>query len=317
MTPASIITIDTHYEAPGKAAVFLVKENGRAAFIDNNTVHALPYLMAALENNGLKPEAVDYAIITHVHLDHAGGSAALLEKCPNATLLAHPKAARHITDPSRLIKGAQAVYGEADFARLYGGVRGVPEARVRVMADGETLGWGDRALSFFYTLGHATHHFCIHDSGTNSVFTGDSFGLGLSEAVRPGPSFLICSSSPADFDPAEARISVRKILATGADRACLPHFGVHEDMAGDAEKLLRSIDQMEAILEEAINGELTGADLEGWCEKKVAAAMEEHLAACGVADTASDLRWIGEDIGINAMGLAWVAQKRRKALENG
>src|SRR5207249_2808378 len=85
-------TVDCHYIEPGKAAAYLLVEGDRAAFIDNNTTHAVPLLLQALEDHGLSPEQVDYLIVTHIHLDHAGATAEMAEYCPNAMVLAHPKA---------------------------------------------------------------------------------------------------------------------------------------------------------------------------------------------------------------------------------
>ena len=174
----SITTIDCHYlDRPEFAAAYLVADGDEAAFIDNNTNHALPRLLAALADTGLAPEQVRYLIITHVHLDHAGGTSALAGACPNATVLAHPRAFRHVTEPKKLVDSAKSVYGDDEFRRLYGEIQALPAERVRVMEDGERVSLGQRKLEFLHTRGHANHHFCIADSGSGSVFTGDAFGL--------------------------------------------------------------------------------------------------------------------------------------------
>ena len=307
----SVFTVDCHYERPGRAAAYLIIEGAKAAFVDNNTRYAVPHLLAALKEHGLGPEAVEFIIITHVHLDHAGGTAELLKHCPNATVLAHPKAARHLADPARLVAGAKVVYGEAEFDALYGEVVGVDPSRVQIIADGESIAWGSRSLDFFYTLGHATHHFSIFDTGTNGVFTGDAFGIGQSDVSRPGPSFLAISSSPADFDAEEARRSARRIVDTGATVAHVAHFGPFTDLQRGRDQLLRNADQLEAILEDAIASDVPNESLEAWCKPRVVAATQEHLHWCGVTDIAGDIAWLERDIRLNAMGLAIVAQRRR------
>jgi glyoxylase-like metal-dependent hydrolase (beta-lactamase superfamily II) len=226
-------------------------------------------------------------------------------------VLAHPRAARHIVDPARLVAGAKAVYGEEAFQRLYGDIEGVPADRVRVMQDGEELLWGDRQLRFFYTLGHASHHFCVYDSGSNGVFTGDAFGLGLTDLVRPGPPFLICSTSPPDFDAEEAYRSVRMIEETGADWAFLPHFGPFPDLPRGAVQMTHALGLMENILNEAVFGEIAEEDLDAFCLRHAEIATRTHLEWCGVSDLAFDLAWLGEDIRLNAMGLAYVARRMR------
>ena len=180
-------------------------EKDQAAFVDTNTTHSVPLLIEKLRTLGLSPEAVSYLIITHVHLDHAGGASALLKLCPNATLLAHPKAARHMIDPSKLVTSAKKVYGEAQFDQLYGAIDSIPKERVQVIEDGEVIAFGTRTFQFFYTRGHANHHFCIWDSASNGVFTGDSFGLAYPALQKRG-LFIFPSTSPTDFDPDEARL---------------------------------------------------------------------------------------------------------------
>lgn len=311
--PSSVITIDCLYDHPERAAAYLIIEEGRAAFVDNNTTLAVPHLLAALAEQGMTPEQVDYAIITHVHLDHAGGTSALMKACPNATVLAHPKAARHLIDPSRIIAGATAVYGAAVFAERYGVIEPVPEGRVRSMEDGETVVWGSRTLTFLHTKGHASHHFCIHDSRENVVFAGDAFGLSRMSSMRPGPAFTVCTSSPPEFDPEEARLSVARILGTGAAWVYLTHFGYFDDLQVRAAQLLRSIDDMERIGREAAATSLSGEALQAFCQPLVVSAFERHLGECGVSDVAADLAWLEEDIRLNAMGLGFYVERLRRA----
>jgi len=316
-TPESVRLIETHYVEEQRAAVFLMLEGEKAAFVDTNTNHAVPYLLEALSEAGRSPEDVDYIIVTHVHLDHAGGTAALLAHCPNATVLAHPKAARHLIDPERLIAGSKVVYGEQIFAELYGEIKPVPAERVRVMEDGEELVWGGRTLRFIYTKGHATHHFSIYDSGTNGVFAGDNWGLGRNELTRSGPPFLVYSCSPPDFDAPEARISLDKILASGAEWVYVPHFGVFWDLPRGAEMLRRSLDGYEQILLDAEATHLEGGELLGFCQERMQAATEEQLLWAGVEHFHKDLEWMRFDMHLNAQGLATVVERRRKQLAKG
>jgi glyoxylase-like metal-dependent hydrolase (beta-lactamase superfamily II) len=309
--PASVITIDCHYDHPERAAAFLILEGDRAAFVDNNTTLAVPHLLAALAERGYTPEQVDYAIVTHIHLDHAGGTAELVKHCPNATVLAHPRAARHLIDPSRIVAGATAVYGAETFAKRYGVIEPVAESRVRIMEDGETLAWGGRTLTFIHTKGHASHHFCIHDSGANALFAGDAFGLSRMTSMRPGPAFTVCTSSPPEFDPVEARISVQRIMDCGADWVYQTHFGYFSDLETRAEQLLRSIGDLEEIGRDAAATTLSGDELQAYCQPRVVAAFEAHLKWCGVADVDADMAWLAEDIRLNAMGLGFYAERLR------
>ena len=311
--PESVITIDSHYIAPERMSVFLVLEGDRCAFVDNNTVHAVPLLLQALRDAGRAPEDVDYLIVTHVHLDHAGGTAALLDACPNATVLAHPRAARHLIDPARLIAGATQVYGEEAFAQLYGEIQPVPQERVRTMQDGEELIWGNRTLRFLHTLGHASHHMVVHDTGADGVFVGDALGIGRGPHLRPGPAFVIAATAPPEFNPEDAREAVKRIQATGAKRAFLAHYGIFDDLEDTARKLLHNLDQHAQLIEDAMAREIAEEELTAFFAEGLKDAFEAHLRWCGVDDLAADRAFIQGDIGLNALGLAARVRRLRKA----
>lgn len=318
----SVITIDCQYLGQAKrAAAYLLMEGDRATFIDNNTRHALPLLMDALREQGMTPEQVEYVIVTHIHLDHAGGTGALMEACPNATLLLHPRAVRHMADPSRLTAGVKAVYGEEFFERVYGQLDPIEEDRMRVPADGESIAWGSRQLTFTYIRGHANHHFVIHDSATRALFAGDAFGIGCVGPHRHESPYTLCAAAPADFDANEARLSVEKILAQRPAVVYQTHFGPVTNLSAAAASLLDHIDRMEAILIEVIPLDLTGEALVEHCERRV---LEESLAhrqkfkvARGVsnqADSSCYIEWFKGDFRLNAMGIACVAEKQRQRI---
>lgn len=309
----SVTTIDCDYLGEGFAAAYLMREGDRAAFVETNTTHAVPKLLAALEAEGLQPEAVDWVIITHVHLDHAGGASALMEACPNATLLAHPRAARHAIDPSKLVASAQQVYGEETFASLYGEIRPIDEARVRTLDDGETLRWGARTLTFLHTRGHANHHFCVLDSKTNAIFTGDAFGLVYPRLQHHG-LFAIPSTSPTDFDAPAAKASLDRIVATGADRAYLTHFGGHEQLEGIAGQLHRQLDVYGGIVAQALADEIDEDALDAFCEARVRALFDQLLETHGLADDGGAREILKTDMELNAQGVAFAVKKARHKL---
>lgn len=314
----SIETVDCQYFEPLRMSSYLIEEAGRAAFVDNNTRHAAPLLIAALEKRGLEPEAVDYLIVTHIHLDHAGGTSALLELCPSATVLAHPRAMRHLEDPSRLIAGVKAVYGEDFVERVYGRIDPIAADRIRGMDDEETIEWGGRTLRFMQTRGHANHHICIHDSRSNAVFTGDSFGLGRSGPGHEEIPYVICSATPIDFDPEQARLTAGRLLDLHADVMYLAHYGALVNQARAAEQLLSNIEQHEEIMCEAIDSRLGGEELTEYCTGRVREAMIQHRRLFEVekmddviAGLDGYLEWFGMDIRLNGMGVAAAAERRR------
>lgn len=308
----SVTTIDTQYAGRDKlAASFLVHEGDKIAVVETNTSLAVPRILAAIEAAGRSPQDVVHVIVTHAHLDHAGGAGLLMEQCPNATLWAHPKAARHLIDPRKLVESARGVYGD-EFDRLYGKVRPVPEARVRTPRDEETLELGTRTLTFLYTRGHANHHFVVHDTGSDGVFTGDALGIVYPLLQRPDkPVFAFPSTTPTDFEEAAAHEAVDRILETGAETAYLTHFGPHTDLDAIAEALHRLLASHGALVEEADESDVPDNDLDRWFESRVRAMFDAELVRHELHDDAEARAWIDFDAELNAQGLAFAVRKRR------
>jgi len=308
---APVTTIDTQYLGrPGFAAAYLLVEGGEAAFIENNTARALPLLLEALGRAGLRPEQVKYAVVTHAHLDHAGGSSALMEACPGATLLAHPRAAKHLVDPSRLVASATQVYGPERFRELYGEIRPIPASRVRAMEDGERLRFGARELEFFHTRGHANHHLCVRDSGSNGIFTGDAFGLVYPALARSRP-FAFPSTSPTDFDAEAAKAAVRQIASGDPERVFLTHFGERAEVADIAEQLLRWLDFYGELFARARDAAGPPDELEDTCRRQIEEEFLRRLEERGISTGASTGELLELDVALNAQGIALAAQKAR------
>ncbi len=305
-----VITVDCDYLQPRFAAAYLLIRDGEAAFVDNNTASALPKLLSALKNSGLTPAQVKYVLVTHVHLDHAGGTAPLMEACPNATLLAHPRAAPHLIDPSKLEASARRVYGNEAFEQLYGTLRPVPAGRVRTVEDGETLELGRSRLTFLHTRGHANHHVCIHDSGSAGVFTGDSFGLCYPSLQDEG-LFIFPSTSPTDFIAEEARKSIDRILSTGAERAWLTHFGEVTELQAAAKQLLEHLDFSEALLHQARASTLEDSALSEFCFNAILEHFRRLESRRSRPWSADQWALVQLDLRLNADGIAHVAKKLR------
>ncbi|HWU75388.1 MAG TPA: MBL fold metallo-hydrolase [Rhodanobacter sp.] len=246
-----IHTIDTGFVRPGFDAAYLIVENGRAAFIDCGTNHSVPRMLGALDAAGLGIGSVDWLILTHVHLDHAGGAGELIARLPNARLLVHPRGARHMIDPSKLWAGASAVYGEAVMEREYGRLRPVPAERVVEAADGYEIDLAGRILRAIDTPGHARHHNAIHDERANVCFTGDVFGLSYREFDTANGPFILPTTSPVQFDPEELHASIQRLLALQPVAMYPTHFGRVEDVARLAVDLHVQIDAMVKLALEA------------------------------------------------------------------
>jgi glyoxylase-like metal-dependent hydrolase (beta-lactamase superfamily II) len=222
--PHGITAVDTEYLYPGHAAAHLIVDDGRAAFIDVGTNSSVPYLLAALDELGIARTAVDHLLLTHVHLDHAGGAGALMQELPNARALLHPRGAPHMTDPAKLIAGAEAVYGEERFRRMYGQLVPIPAARVRVVADGERLTLGGRTLELIHTPGHAQHHYVVVDAAHAAIFSGDTFGISYRALDTERGAFITPSTVPTQFDPEQHIASIDRMLAYRPESIYLMHF---------------------------------------------------------------------------------------------
>ncbi|MBA3562464.1 MAG: MBL fold metallo-hydrolase [Gammaproteobacteria bacterium] len=219
-----ITAIDTGYLRPRMAASHLLVDAGRAAFVDTGTSHSLPRLLGALERVGLTRAAVDYVFVTHVHLDHAGGAGTLMQALPEATAIVHPRGARHLVDPDKLVAGTKAVYGKKRYTDLYGVLTPIPRARIHTVEDRDRLWLGNRELELIHTEGHARHHYCIVDAISRGIFTGDSFGVSYRELDTAQGEFIFPTTTPVHFDPVAAHASIDRILGY-EPRACfLTHY---------------------------------------------------------------------------------------------
>jgi glyoxylase-like metal-dependent hydrolase (beta-lactamase superfamily II) len=242
-----ITAIDTAYVRPQFDASHLVVERGRAAFVDVGTSFSAPRLIAALEVKGLPPEAVDYVIVTHVHLDHAGGAGEMMRRLPRARLVVHPRGARHMVDPSKLWAGASAVYGEEAVRRHYGAPVPVDPSRIVEAPDGLTLELGGRPLRFLDTPGHARHHFCVWDEASRSMFTGDTFGLSYRELASPRGAFALPTTTPVQFEPEALLASIDRLVGHAPAAMLLTHYSRVVGVERLADDLRRRIGDLVAL----------------------------------------------------------------------
>jgi glyoxylase-like metal-dependent hydrolase (beta-lactamase superfamily II) len=242
-----ISAIDSGYGRPQLAAIHLVVEDGRAALIDTGNYAAVAHVLAALQAKGLGRESVDYVILTHIHLDHAGGAGALMAELPNAQLVVHPRGARHMIDPSRLLAGVAEVYGEEATRRMYGALVPVPAERVIEATHERLLALAGRELLFLDTPGHARHHLSVVDRRSGHAFTGDTFGLSYRELDRDGMQFIFPTTSPVHFEPRQLHASIGLIESFAPAAVYVTHYGQVRDVPRLAADMHRLIDAHVAL----------------------------------------------------------------------
>ena len=178
-----------------------------------------------------RPAAV---LLTHIHLDHAGGAGALVERWPDLEVWVHENGARHVIDPSRLVASASRIYGDA-MERLWGRIVGVPEANVRILeGDGGARGPFDWA----WTPGHAVHHAAYRHRESGLVLAGDVAG------VRIGAGPILPPTPPPDIDVEAWHASIDRLAAWEPTALALTHFGTFaDDVPGHLARLHAELDR--------------------------------------------------------------------------
>ena len=167
----------------------------------------------ALDGLGLAREAVDYVIVTHVHLDHAGGAGEMMRLLPHAKLVVHPRGARHMIDPAKLWAGATRRLRRGGHApQLRPARAGGPGARDRGAGRLHARARRSRPLAFLDTPGHARHHFCVWDEASRSMFTGDTFGLAYPELASARGAFVMPTTTPVQFEPEALVASIDRLV---------------------------------------------------------------------------------------------------------
>ena len=306
----NITRIDTTLERPGMAACYLIRSGNTAAFIDTGTNYSVPNMLAALAEHDLEPEQVRYIIPTHVHLDHAGGAGEMMRQCRNAELIIHPRGAPHMIDPTKLIAGATAVYGERVVLDTYGVIQPIDEDRVQTPNDGDSVDLNGRPLLFLHTEGHARHHFCIYDEQSNGFFTGDTFGISYREFDTDCGAFIMPTTTPVQFDPEAWQLSLQRLLSFGPQRMYLTHYGMVEDVTTLAKDLSNRLRDYVHIARRAEPGAERHAQLAQALMRHAQDGLQRHGCRLGDSRLRKLLRM---DIELNAKGIeVWLDRQAKQ-----
>ena len=267
--------------------------------VETGSQSSVPALLAALDSAGLQPDDLASIVVTHIHLDHAGGVGDVAKAFPSATIYVHEKGARHLVDPQRLVDSAARVYGPL-LDSLYGRLEPTPSERVKVLYDGDEIDvGGGRRLVAIDSPGHAKHHLGLHDTGSGILFSGDAVGVRL-----PDAGILMPAVPPPDFDLDQALNSIDRFAARSPSGLAFAHYG----LVGDPQ----------AVLEEA------KATLVRWAEVAEAAWRESRdIAEALQAHVGGDLAGLDHEVahrletlnGVhsNAAGLRRWLDKRAEA----
>ena len=304
-----IIQVDCNYVEPEFASSYLLIQDGRGFFVECNTNYAIPYLKKAAQDAGLSADQIDGLLITHVHLDHAGGAGLFLKEFPKARLYAHPRAATHAIDPTRLVEGATLVYGPEFMKKMYGEVLPCPAERVTILGDGQSVVWqtGKQELHLptRHLLGHAKHHLCMIESETKTLFSGDSFGVSYPKINHKCGWMIIPSTSPTNFDGLEAIKSVQWIRDAGMNSIALTHYEPvpKEKISISAEMLIDQLNYSMELCQEAKEKGLSEAQM----FEKLETFTVNYFSKRGVRLDQDDLKHLNIDLKVNAQGLHYAA----------
>ncbi len=298
--PPSIEMIDTRLAGrPGFTAAYLVRGE-RTALIETGAYTSTETVRTALTAAGLGPDDLDWIVLTHIHLDHCGGTGGIAAAFPRAKVVVHPRGPRHLADPSRLVAATAAVHGER-FA-IYGGLDPTPQERIIAAEDGHVVDLGGgRRLRMFETPGHAKHHMTVLDEETGTLFAGDLVGVSMS----PGEQYP--AMPPADIDCEGWIASLDRMADLRPQIVCPAHFGPLVDAA---EGIATARDQVATVAESARAAWAGGGGVAA-----IAAAIERDLPLEGVVHDPQALenwRFVGW-YEANPDGVALWAQARAEA----
>jgi glyoxylase-like metal-dependent hydrolase (beta-lactamase superfamily II) len=225
-----LLEIDTLLGGWDRVTAGYLVDGPSPVLVETGSQSSVPIVLKALADHGLGPSDLAAIVVTHVHLDHAGGVGDIARAFPKASVLVHPRGARHLADPARLVASAATVYGAA-LDSLYGRLEPTDPTRVRALDDGEEINiGGGRTLTTVHSPGHAKHHLALHDSATGALFVGDAVGVRLPDAgvLRP-------ATPPADFDLDLALDSLSRFAERRPSTLALAHYGL---LPGDAVEAL-------------------------------------------------------------------------------
>ncbi len=220
-----ITCIDTQYIRADFVACYLIQQGDEAALIDTGGFLSVPDILGVLDAKGVDYAQVKQIILTHIHLDHAGGAGELVKHLPQAKVYVHERGANHLIDPTKLRAGVMAVYGEVFFKQFIGDLLPIDPEKIHIIGEGDTLQLGDRTLSILDTPGHALHHVCIWDQTSGGIFSGDTLGVSYREFDHDQGVLIFPPTTPVQFDPEAWLKTIDRLLALKPKYAYLTHYG--------------------------------------------------------------------------------------------
>lgn len=309
-----ITAIDTFMGGRARYTAAYLLEAAETTLVETGPGTSVDAVSAALEALGIDANELAHVVVTHIHLDHAGGVGSLSERFPSATVWVHERGARHLADPSRLVASATRVWGEREMREFFLPVQPVEPARIRPLHDGSAIEMGGRSLAVLDTPGHASHHVALVDSRSGAVFTGDALGIHVPDlpVLRP-------ATPPPDFDLDRYVASIERIRAAARSVLLFAHFGPLEDVDGTCDLAIKRVRDWASVAEDAIRETEDPEELAARLERAALDDIETGAEAQLDLERLEDRLRLLSSIRMNAMGLEryWRRRWERAGAESG
>ena len=299
-----ICAIDTGFQRPGVGTCYLIDGGSEIALIDTGVTTSAEHITHTLAARNLAPETVRWIILTHIHLDHAGGASHLLPHLPNCQVLVHPRGLPHLVDPRQLNVGVRMAFSVEIADTIFGTLLPIDDNRITSAEDGMSICVGQTELQIWHTPGHASHHQIVVDSASEIAFVGDAFGYAYPELAVDGLPFLIPATPPPEYDLAAMTRSI-ELVVRKARMTALGHYGAIECTEPLAQGLIARINlQQHAAMTADATPDAIGEAISDlyW---------REYLSSGGTLEQTSFRDIVAWDVKTNAHGLwAWRRQRR-------
>lgn len=294
----TVHTLDLNFQGrPGTIAVYLIPHARGAALVETGPGSTIPTLIKELSNHDFTPEDITDVFLTHIHLDHAGASGWLATQ--GARIHVHPNGAPHMINPEKLIASATRIYGtQMDF--LWGDFLPVPEQRLHVIQDNETISCADLTVKAIEVPGHAYHQYAYMTG--DICFSGDIGGIRVH-----GLRYLSVPMPPPEFHLQKWQESIQRLQTESPTRIAPTHFGVYDDAAWHLAELARALNRIERWMEEVMPSDPPIDTL-----RKMFVQYERHRAEeAGLSSADTDAQQIANPSFMSADGMQRYWKKYR------
>jgi glyoxylase-like metal-dependent hydrolase (beta-lactamase superfamily II) len=309
-----ITAIDTLMGGRERYTAGYVLDAAEPTLIETGPTTSVEPVTAALGKLGIAPDELANIVVTHIHLDHAGGVGRLSGRFPRAAVWVHERGATHLADPARLVASASRVYGEQEMREVFGPVDPVGADRLRALHDGDAIALGGRELHVLDTPGHASHHVGLVDSRTGAVFTGDALGIHVPDlpVLRP-------ATPPPEFDLERYVASIERIRAHARSILFFAHFGPLRDIDATCDLAIRRVREWAAVVRDAMDATDDPDELAARLETAARNDIETGSEASLDLEVLEDRLRLLSSIRMNAQGLAryWRRRRERGEQESG